>query len=325
MSREGKLEPVKSKNAKVEPKSTEISINNIKRGIKQLDKNHLINNVRIYNDDLLIGIKKTPEKNNASFYNDPEDSTKEYIINLLNKLNLNKHFDISNSYLYSGDSQSDTGLFTTKSLTQKKKPINAKPKTTESDFTMGTEKYRNKFEIKGEISRTDVENYRNDSSYINKIIRGKPAYDEDGEKINKNDIIQTIKEIDKSINKSILKEPITVFRGLRISKDFLQNIKKGKILLNKGYSSTSLDLQVAKEFTSLKNTHWGIDAVDDVYEGNIPVVMKIEVKQGSKGLYVDGFDDEFAQEEVLLPRNSNFLVKSIKKEKSKITLEVETK
>lgn len=72
---------------------------------------------------------------------------------------------------------------------------------------------------------------------------------------------------------------------------------KGSILKDNGYTSTSLDPEIAQK--------WRRGAMDTV-------IMEIEAPKGTHGVFLDYFEwNQNQEEEVLLPRNTQFRIKEI--------------
>lgn len=105
---------------------------------------------------------------------------------------------------------------------------------------------------------------------------------------------EIIARLDSALEKATLDEPIEVWRGLgrggHTEFDFTQ-LKPGALIVDKGFSSTSMDEEIAKGFA------------------RTGVRFKIEVPAGSRALAVEGTSDKEA--EVILDRGSALRVKRV--------------
>ena len=111
------------------------------------------------------------------------------------------------------------------------------------------------------------------------------------------------KGLDSALDKCKVHQDVVVYRGIPdiAAFDDIESMV-GKRIVDKGYCSTSLDKKIATD------SYYGVEGY----------VCKINVKAGSKGAYISGVDDEdgftFTENrEILLPRNSTFTIKSVKK------------
>lgn len=92
-----------------------------------------------------------------------------------------------------------------------------------------------------------------------------------------------------------LAQDTTLYRGVsgKLSSE-LRSLQPGDSFTDKGFSSTSYDQDVAKQFGI-----WGL-------------VVVINAPKGTKALDIDKLFDEPSESEVLLPRNTKFTVDSVK-------------
>jgi phage-related protein (TIGR01555 family) len=131
--------------------------------------------------------------------------------------------------------------------------------------------------------RTAIDEYK-EAAYedINANLRGS--------KISGDRSQETLKRytdnMDTMIAGSKLSEPVTVFRGININPDLME---EGKTFTDKGFVSTSAD-----------------DAVPDKF--NPKVRMEIRVPKGANAFV---YENDTAENEILLPRNSRFKIKSV--------------
>ena len=111
--------------------------------------------------------------------------------------------------------------------------------------------------------------------------------------------LDRMKNLDKAIEKGKLDEPKTLYRGISresASKLFGDEIKTGDHFVDKGYVSTSVDKDFAKN-----------------WKGSGGVVLQIEAAKGSTALDVHKMSSVGQHErEVMLPRNSKFEVVGVK-------------
>lgn len=152
-----------------------------------------------------------------------------------------------------------------------------------------------------------VQRYSGDSTYekIRNSITGK---------IPMSDAIQSdINLIDSAIEKSTVKEDVTLFRGVDpqhpLSKQF-DSLKGGEIIEDVSFQSTSLNIRTARNF-SLDRAEWDSD--------DMGIVMKILTPQGTKALPIIDSQNQIEQE-FLLPRNSKFKVVSTDTATKEITV-----
>lgn len=108
---------------------------------------------------------------------------------------------------------------------------------------------------------------------------------------------KTMETLDNLIDKSSLSKDITLFRGITMTDDNANSIKKGSIISDSGFASSTVNPNKAivkrgrQETGGKRNT----------------VLMKIDAKKGQKALK-SPVDTEY---EFVLPRNSKFKVKSV--------------
>ena len=107
-----------------------------------------------------------------------------------------------------------------------------------------------------------------------------------------------INGLDNAINSApSLSEPLTVFRGIKGNGlDFFESLKVGDIYQDKGFVSTTLDTQVATDFST-----------NSMYQG---IVLRYKLPAGTKGFFpagVTGLEASY-ESEFVLPRNSKFKV-----------------
>lgn len=147
--------------------------------------------------------------------------------------------------------------------------------------------------------------YVQDSSPINNALRKNTKYALEDNKKN-------IAGLDSVLDKSVLAEPTTVYRGVRVSGDMFNVMSNDGIYHDKGYSSTSSKKSFAADWVSSGN--WG-NSKAVILEINMPAgfkAHKIDYALGkSNGWGIENYDSE---EEVILPRNTAFKVLSITKD-----------
>jgi len=104
------------------------------------------------------------------------------------------------------------------------------------------------------------------------------------------------KQLDNAIGKCALKDNVKVYRGVGRNV-FPDSNMAGKIFTDKGYVSTSLNKEIAKEFSRGKGS----------------TVMEIVMPKGAKGLPMEVIGKGIRNEaEILLPRGSQFKIVSDK-------------
>lgn len=118
--------------------------------------------------------------------------------------------------------------------------------------------------------------------------------------ITKSEMESVVKKIDSSFSKSVVKSDFVVYRGMR-NGDRVLNLGVGGVYNDKAYVSTSKNLAAAKKFS---------DGV-----GKNSIIMKINVSKGNEALTMNDFSDKAGhlkrENEILLPRNQKFKIKSI--------------
>ncbi len=120
---------------------------------------------------------------------------------------------------------------------------------------------------------------------MNNYLNGKQSLS--GEK--KDEYDKSIKEIDSTITNKLSKD-VMVYRGTSIK---AENLPVGTEITNKGFTSTSTDKNIAKEFADFK-------------EGS---VIKIRAKKGTKALFVgNSSGSNFNEEELLFGRNTKIKI-----------------
>lgn len=110
------------------------------------------------------------------------------------------------------------------------------------------------------------------------------------------------RNLDSAIAKSIAGKDIEVSRGLRVT-DSLQGLLQGDA---KGIIGTVFQDKSFVSTTTLKN--------DPLFEGGLRMV--IQVGKEKNALYVDQLSENPGERELILPRNSKFLVRKIEDSKN---------
>lgn len=138
-----------------------------------------------------------------------------------------------------------------------------------------------------------VDAYQTAHGYrINEALRD-PQISEDG-------VQEWIDGMDRAIASAPLtKEEMTVYRGIKGNGlDFFEGLKKGDVYTDKGFTSTTLDTDVATIFST-----------NSMYQG---IVLRMKLPAGTEGLYptsVLGLSSISSREaEFVLPRDSKFKV-----------------
>jgi len=106
------------------------------------------------------------------------------------------------------------------------------------------------------------------------------------------------KALDSAIEKGVLPESVTVYRGLHAPSFHSKTHLKGAPYVERGYMSTSLASPQAEGFRS----------------GEGQVMMEIHLKKGLHAVYPD-LVDNMGEAEILLPRGARFRIRSARKEK----------
>lgn len=116
----------------------------------------------------------------------------------------------------------------------------------------------------------------------------------------------TIKKLDEAIDAiEPIKEELIAYRGVKGNGlDFFNKLKVGDIYEDKGFTSTTIDPYVAKQFGGQQ----------PYYEG---LVFKYKLPAGTKGIFPGAFTDksigrDTSEAEFLLPRGSKFKVTAIR-------------
>ena len=150
----------------------------------------------------------------------------------------------------------------------------------------------------GKLSKDEISSVKNYSEFgyspINNHHRGLPIKTEDILDYPERTIKHHTKHLDSAISKHATQNPIHVWRG--ITQDVVDNFKKGRHHIDKGYVSTTINPSSAAFFAGSNKsfTHQHI--------------AHIKVPKGSKALYLEqqGLTHNPGEHEVLLPRNSRF-------------------
>jgi len=114
-------------------------------------------------------------------------------------------------------------------------------------------------------------------------------------------IKDVVLNLDRAIKKNVIPEDMLLYRGItnetlfnEVMKD---NIKRGDILMDLGYCSTSSKLQVGKKFLMKGDSSYPY-----------PVLFEITTTSGQTGFVVNKFAEFMSEAEILLPRGSEFVV-----------------
>ena len=132
--------------------------------------------------------------------------------------------------------------------------------------------------------RQAIGRYTNDIIYtqVNGSLRGKiPASDK---------ITTLITHLDQAISKSAVPETLVMYRG--ITNVNFDKIGIGGAFLDKAYSSITAKLATAKKFAAGKKS----------------TLLSITIPKGAKGLYLNGLSQFPDEQEVLLPRSSQYRI-----------------
>jgi hypothetical protein len=110
--------------------------------------------------------------------------------------------------------------------------------------------------------------------------------------------------IDDGLAKSVLKQPVDLYRGVRDARQIfgqnMENLKIGHVFQDTGYVSTTTDAKIAKsKFAEALN------------RGDKPVVFHIKAQPGLNAFDMDAIE-KIGEKEVLLPRNLPLKITSIK-------------
>lgn len=117
---------------------------------------------------------------------------------------------------------------------------------------------------------------------------------------------KTMKTLDNLINKSSLSKDVVLFRGITMTDDNANSIKKDSIISDSGFASSTIDPNKAIIKRGRQETGG---------KRNI-ILMKINAKRGQKALK-SPVDTEY---EFVLPRNSRFKVKSVSEPNNNIRI-----
>ena len=122
---------------------------------------------------------------------------------------------------------------------------------------------------------------------VNGLLRDQnPKLDSMQTKLNQ----ERIKLLDSALAKSSLEKDTVVYRG--ISYSVAEQIQTGKIFVDHGYVSTSLDHSVSQDFGGSKT-------------------MQISVPKGTQAGVINGMSSHPDEHEVLLPRGSYFHIDKV--------------
>lgn len=144
-----------------------------------------------------------------------------------------------------------------------------------------------------------VETYEGRTGYdLNEALRD-PQISDDG-------YMGTIQKLDEAIDAiEPIKEELIAYRGVKGNGlDFFNKLKVGDTYEDKGFTSTTIDPHVAKQFGGQQ----------PYYDG---LVFKYKLPAGTKGIFPGAFTDkstgrDTSEAEFLLPRNSKFKVTAIR-------------
>lgn len=113
-----------------------------------------------------------------------------------------------------------------------------------------------------------------------------------GEGIDMGNVLQEARDLDKAIRKGKTLGDMTLYRG--VETDAFEALKRGSVITDKGYMSSTLNPDVADAFGK--------------------TIMRITYPAGRSALHIDALGDlSLGQEEVLLPRGLRLRVTSINK------------
>jgi hypothetical protein len=140
-----------------------------------------------------------------------------------------------------------------------------------------------------------VERYESKIGYdINEALRD-PQISDDG-------YMNTVSELDEAIDAiEPISQEVIAYRGVKGNGlDFFETKKVGDTWEDKGFTSTTIDPYIAKQF----------GGVSGYYEG---IVFKYKLPAGTKGIFPSNFTDksterDTSEAEFLLPRNSKFKI-----------------
>ena len=140
-----------------------------------------------------------------------------------------------------------------------------------------------------------VETYEGKIGYdINEALRD-PQISDDG-------YMNTVTKLDEAIDAiEPISQEVIAYRGVKGNGlDFFEKMKTGETYTDKGFTSTTIDPYVAKQF----------GGVSGYYEG---IIFKYKLPAGTKGIFPSNFTDksigrDTSEAEFLLPRNSKFKI-----------------
>ena len=147
------------------------------------------------------------------------------------------------------------------------------------------------------------------ASYENNIIRGN-VLNEDGTAFEslRPDQKQALDKLRRVVERSVVTEKMTVYRGITSKNTQYENIAVGDIITEPGFSATSKSIKVATSTTFIGSQ-----------EAFKPVLFEIQVPKGHPGLDIEATYRDFGnlgrlvfnEQEVLLPSGTKFKVVSI--------------
>jgi len=140
-----------------------------------------------------------------------------------------------------------------------------------------------------------VETYEGKIGYdINEALRD-PQISDDG-------FMNTVTKLDDAIDAvEPISQEVIAYRGVKGNGlDFFETMKTGDTYTDKGFTSTTIDPYVAKQF----------GGVSGYYEG---IIFRYKLPAGTKGIFPSNFTDksigrDTSEAEFLLPRNSKFKI-----------------
>lgn len=139
---------------------------------------------------------------------------------------------------------------------------------------------------------------------INTYLRsGKPKFGQFTDDQKK--LVESVsKLVSSAIQKHQVKEPMTVYRGMKINDEpgmeQYKDLKVGSVIQDKGFTSTSVSKKVADKFSEKLNRK------------DQPVIMEISLKQGDYALPMDKYHKHSSEKEILLDKNTKFKVTEVK-------------
>lgn len=157
--------------------------------------------------------------------------------------------------------------------------------------------------------RTAIELYTDlDFSDINKILRNNKKYDKDAFPEEYERLLTNINHISNVLKRAKTKEPIIVYRG--IDEKFINTIsdklKIGSMFKDDGFCSTTTNIKVTNNFSS-KNGY----------------LFEIHVPKGSHAVSVKSISANESEDEILLNKESIFIIQEIDHDNHKIILELQ--